>query len=188
MERLLDEQSMYDRIMEEIKRKQYEKVEIIKYRPAYKKNFVSLNLEWLQKYFEVEPYDKELLDNPEKYILNTGGMIFFARLDKKIIGTVAVIKHGNNTYKISKTAVTENYQGRQAGKKLVIKAINYTLNRRAKKIILNTNPKLTASIALYESLGFRTKPLPKEFIKHKRKTIHMELDKRKFKSIKAKKK
>lgn len=186
MEKLLDEESMFDRIVKELKRKQYEEIEIIKYKPAYKKHFISLNLEWLKKYFEVESYDKELLYNSEKYILSPGGMIFFARLDKKIIGTVAVIKHTGNLYEISKTAVTENYQGRQAGKKLVVKAINYALIRKAKKIVLNTNPKLTTSIALYESLGFKIRPIPKEFIKHKRKTIQMVLNKRKFKSLNLK--
>ena len=93
------------------------------------------------------------------------------------------MKYENNIYKIAKTSVTENYQRRQAGKKLVVKAINYALKRKANKILLNTNPKLTASIALYEGLGFKIKPAPEGFIKHRRKTIHMQLDKRKFKSI-----
>jgi DNA-binding MarR family transcriptional regulator/N-acetylglutamate synthase-like GNAT family acetyltransferase len=184
IEKLLNEESMYDRIINEVKRKQFEEVEIIEYKPAYKKHFVSLNLEWLNKYFKIEQYDKDILYNPDDKILKTGGKIFFARLDNKIIGCVAVVKYENNVYKIAKTAVTENYQRRQAGRKLVIKAINYALKRKANKILLNTSPKLVASIALYESLGFLIKQAPEGFIKHRRKTIHMQLDKRKYKRVK----
>lgn len=44
-------------------------IEIIDFEPKYRDDFKNLNVEWLEKYFEVEPYDKEVLSNPEKYIL-----------------------------------------------------------------------------------------------------------------------
>ena len=39
--------------------------------------FRELNLAWLEKFFEVEAYDNEVLNNPNKYILEKKGQIFF---------------------------------------------------------------------------------------------------------------
>ena len=41
-------------------------VEIIPFKTEYSKNFYSLNIEWLIDFFYVEPYDEEVLSNPDK--------------------------------------------------------------------------------------------------------------------------
>ena len=38
--------------------------------------FKSLNLEWLDRYFKVEPIDELVLNNPEREIVDKGGFIF----------------------------------------------------------------------------------------------------------------
>ena len=84
-------------------------IEIIDFEPKYRDDFKNLNVEWLEKYFEVEPYDKEVLSNPEKYILEKGGKIFFAKLEDKIIGTVALMPK-NSSFELTKMAVTDKIQ------------------------------------------------------------------------------
>ena len=43
--------------------------QIVSYKPSLKKYFILLNEEWLEKYFYVEKYDKELLENCENEII-----------------------------------------------------------------------------------------------------------------------
>ncbi|MFV0570863.1 MAG: hypothetical protein ACK5M1_00335 [Xanthomarina gelatinilytica] len=51
-------------------------IDIISFQKAYSKDFYTLNKEWLQTYFYVEPFDEEVLNKPKKYIIEPGGHIF----------------------------------------------------------------------------------------------------------------
>lgn len=42
------------------------KINIISFEIEYASNFYSLNIEWLQTFFCVEPYDEEVFSKPEK--------------------------------------------------------------------------------------------------------------------------
>ena len=66
--------------MEKNKKRLLDSVEILRYSPRYKNDFMQLNYEWLNKYFRVEEEDKKILSNPEEVIINKGGEIFFARI------------------------------------------------------------------------------------------------------------
>ena len=79
-------------------------IEIIDFHTDYSSVFKNLNIEWLEKYFFVEPHDEEVLGNPQSYIINKGGYIFFAKLNDEIIGTVALINE-KECYELSKMAV-----------------------------------------------------------------------------------
>ena len=63
-------------------------------------------MEWLEKYFTVEPIDKEILNSPGEEVIKKGGEVFFALLDNEVVGTCAVIKVGRKTYELTKMAVT----------------------------------------------------------------------------------
>lgn len=54
------------------------------YHSKYATAFKTLNIEWLESYFYVEPYDNEVLSNPKKYIIDKGGYIFFAVEQNKV--------------------------------------------------------------------------------------------------------
>jgi hypothetical protein len=54
-------------------------VEIVKYNPSHQKAFEKLNREWIEKYFWMEPIDFEVLQHPDKNIIDHGGEIFMAR-------------------------------------------------------------------------------------------------------------
>jgi DNA-binding MarR family transcriptional regulator/N-acetylglutamate synthase-like GNAT family acetyltransferase len=177
IENSLDDIEMYDRIKTQIKKRQLEEVEIIAYRPKYRMYFKKLNLEWLKKYFSVEPLDKKILSHPEEEIIKPGGQIFFARVDGKIVGTVALVRHSDTTYELAKMAVTEKAQGRQVGKKLALEVIKEARLLGARTILLNTNPKLTAANSLYRHLGFvPVDPRFQQNSSYQRPTITMRLD------------
>ena len=177
IENSLDDTEMYDRIKTQTKKRQWEEVEIIDYKPKYRTYFKKLNLEWLKKYFSVEPLDEKILSHPEEEILKPGGQIFFARLDGEIVGTVALIKHSDDTYEIAKMAVTEKAQGRQAGKKLALLAIDRAKSLGAHTVLLKTNPKLEVANKLYNRLGFvQVSSKPRKVLGYRRPTITLKLD------------
>lgn len=150
------------------------KVTIIDFVEKYTNDFTQLNFEWLEKYFHIEEYDKKVLWNPQKYILDDGGHIFFALIDEKVVGTVALIKRENDIFELSKMAVTENFQGLRIGQKLMYTCIDFAGRKGAKRLFLDSNTKLTPAITLYNKVGFREIPVPKD-TPYERCNIRMEL-------------
>jgi len=43
-----------------------QKIELVDFQEQYAQDFADINLEWLEKYFYVEEYDREVLNNPQK--------------------------------------------------------------------------------------------------------------------------
>ncbi len=147
-------------------------VEIVKYNPSYQKAFETLNREWIEKYFWMEPIDFEVLQHPDKNIIDHGGEILMALLNKEAVGTAALKFVSEGIYEFTKMAVNENYQGKQIGKKLAIAAIEEAKKRKATKIILYSNTKLETAIALYRKIGFVEMPVDGPY---KRSNIKMEI-------------
>ena len=175
MEQALKQKSIFERIQSQIKKSQYKEIKIRPYAPELKDHFKSLNYEWLTKYFTIEESDKETLSNPEG-IIGNGGNIYFAQLDDKIVGTVAIIHHQSHVCELSKMAVTESYQGKQIGKKLLETAINFANKKQYDKMILFSSTKLEKAVKLYESRGFIHLSNNENIIhNYQRCTIQMEL-------------
>lgn len=134
-------------------------VEIIPFSPDLKEAIKILNLEWLTKYFKVEAKDEKVLSNPQVEIIDKGGMIFYAKYQEKIIGTVSLIKMEEGSYELSKMAVTDGVQGLGVGKKLLEHCILIAQEKQIKKIILYSNRSLLPAIHLYKKFGFEEIPL-----------------------------
>lgn len=171
----LDKKNIHNRVMDKIKENQRSEVMILEYEPAYKKLFRDLNYEWLTKYFVVEEKDKQILENPEVEVLAKGGFIFFAEYENEIAGTVALIKHGENEFELSKMAVSEKFQGKQIGKCLGMAAIEKVKSLNADILFLETNSTLIPALNLYKKLGFNQVEM-REKSDYKRATLRMELD------------
>lgn len=174
LESELDQKDIYSRVLENVKKRQINEVNIIDYLPKYKKYFRDLNFEWLNKYFSIEKKDKDMLENPEKEIIKKGGFILFAEYENEIKGTVAVLKHENNEFELAKMAVTEDAQGKQIGKKLALAAIEKAKLLNPSKIFLETNSTLIPALNLYKSLGFEETEM-KVKSDYNRSTLKMEL-------------
>ncbi|MEE8605844.1 MAG: bifunctional helix-turn-helix transcriptional regulator/GNAT family N-acetyltransferase [Candidatus Aminicenantaceae bacterium] len=155
IEARLDEEDVGNRIINRIKQRQYNSVEILDYMPEYKEYFQKLNYEWLEKYFQVEDLDKKILLNPEEQIIKEGGFVLFARMEEKVVGTTAILKRDEKTYEIAKMAVTEKAQGMQVGRKLTKEAVARAKEKGAKKLILKTDNRLRAAVNLYRTFGFK---------------------------------
>lgn len=177
VENALDEKEMSRRVRGLFTNRQQEAVEILDYEPRYKAAFRRLNLEWLEKHFEVEPEDERVLSDPQGQVLKRGGKILFARLDGEIVGTVAVVPQEEGTAMLTKLAVTEKARGRQAGRKLVQAAIERARALGARTLRLHTNPKLAAANQLFRQMGFsQVTPAPRKDLGYKRPSILMTLN------------
>jgi GNAT superfamily N-acetyltransferase len=131
-------------------------IEIVNYEPAYKDVFRDLNVEWISTYFKMEASDYKALDNAESYILQNGGHILVALLNKEPVGVCALIKMDDPTYdfELAKMAVAPKAQGKRIGW-LIGEAIkDKARSMNAKTLYLESNTILTPAISLYRKLGF----------------------------------
>lgn len=169
------ESGFIDRIKEVTNQRLMNEVQIVDYSPKYSEHFKALNIEWLEKYFYVEEYDNEVLSNPQKYIIDKGGTIYFALLGEEVVGTCALMQPHKGEYELTKMAVTEKAQGKQVGKKLGLKIIEKAREMKLEKIFLESNKTLTPALTLYEKLGFKYMHKDANTSAYERANVYMEL-------------
>ena len=150
------------------------KISFKKFSKIDSEKFKSLNLEWLNRYFKVEPIDELVLNNPKREIIDKGGFIFMIEKNSDIIGTFAFIKKSENIYEFSKMAIMPDERGNGYGNKAMKFLIQFAKNKKWSRLILYSNTKLKNSIHLYRKYGFKEIPIEKNLI-YSRGNIKMEL-------------
>lgn len=151
---------------------QGDRVEIISYQEEYKDAIKTLNVEWLEKHFKVEPIDILQLSNPKQEIIDKEGLIYYARHKDVIVGTVSLLKVENGVYELAKMAVTDKAQGLGIGNMLMQHCFNISKQLEIKKLILYSNKGLGSAIHLYCKYGFNEVEL--ETGHYERANIKME--------------
>lgn len=132
------------------------KTEIISYDPKYKFDYILINLTWLITHDILEDIDKEMLRNPYDRIINNGGMIFLAKVDDKIAGTISVLKHADGIFELAKFGVDPEFQSMGIGSQLFETALRFAEENQAKTIELYSHSDLEAALALYGKYGFES--------------------------------
>lgn len=148
-------------------------IKIVPFSSEYAHAFYTLNIEWLDTFFYVEAYDKEVLSNPEKYIISPGGHIFFAVEHDKVLGTVALLKRGDNEFELTKMAVLPEQRGRKIGQQLMQYCIDFAKTSHFSKLFLYSNTKLANAIYIYRKYGFVEIPVEADS-PYERSNIKME--------------
>ena len=151
-------------------------LKIVEFDPDYADHFKRLNLVWLERYFQVEPIDLEVLSNPEERIIKPGGMIFFALLDGAVVGTCALIRHDTDLFELSKMAVADTHQGQGIGTQLLSHLIDWARSRSIKTLFVETNTVLERAVRLYQRVGFRETAYENSDAHYHRTNLKMELD------------
>ena len=149
-------------------------VEIVSFNERFAADFASLNYEWIEKYFGAEDHDREMLDHPQTYIIDRGGEIFFALIEDKAVGTVAMIDAGNGKFELAKMAVSPAHQGKGIANLLIERCIEFAKERNAAEIFLESNSKLAPAITLYRKYGFVDAVLEKKS-EYQRCNVEMRL-------------
>jgi len=129
-------------------------VRFVDYAPKDQAAFKALNVEWISQHFTLEQPDIDALDNPEHYILSSGGTILIAIYNNIPVGCCALIKMNDNTYELAKMAVSPTVQGKGFGLLLGQKIIERAKLLGAKRLYLESNSALESAIRLYIKLGF----------------------------------
>ena len=147
-------------------------LEIVEYEPEHQPWFEKLNREWIERYFWMEPIDIEVLQHPDKHIIERGGAILMAIHEGEIAGTAALKFVRPGVYEFTKMAVIEKLRGQKIGRYLAEAAIERAKKLGARIIILYSNTILENALTLYRKLGFIEVPLDGPY---KRSDIKMEL-------------
>ena len=163
-------------VLQELK-KTKKNVEIINWDIKYKNEFKTLNLHWLNNEFDgcLTANDQQALNNPEQYYLARGGYLFFAKQNQQVVGTLALRYAEDNSYEISKMAVSPEFQGQGIGRLLLLTALNKARDLHATRVWLESNSKLLRAITLYQHFGFKRCPHPNTKNEYQRADIYMEL-------------
>ena len=150
-------------------------IKIISYKKQYAKNFYALNIEWLKTYFYVESFDEEVLSKPDQYIISKGGHIFFALLEEKVVGTVALMPTSDSgVFELTKMAVSPKHRGYKIGQQLMQYCIDFA-KEQEKNLMLYSNTILENAIYIYRKYGFVEAPVEPDS-PYKRSNIKMELN------------
>jgi len=149
-------------------------VRIADYHPRWRADFARLNTEWLERWFVVEPIDREVLGDPETHILADGGKVLFAvDGDDRALGTVALLHEGGGVYELTKMAVAPEARGRGIGRLLLDGAIRAWRGLGGRELFLESSSRLGPALALYESAGFRHRPAPRPGSHYARADVYM---------------
>ena len=149
-------------------------LKITPFHDLFTNSFYELNIEWLEAYFYVEDFDKEVLSNPKKYIIDKGGHIFFALENHKVIGTVALMKSKNNSFELTKMAITPEKRGNKIGQLLMKYCIDFATKNNFNTLFLYSNTILKNAIYIYKKYKFKEVPVETNS-PYKRSNIKMEL-------------
>ena len=145
---------------------------IQKHKTEFTPYFKSLNIEWLNNFFVVEPIDDQVLSSPQK-IIDEGGQIIYALIDEHVIGCVALKHHENSVFELTKMAVTAAHQARGIGAILMQQCIKEFKKLNGKKLYLESHSSLIPAIKLYQRWGFVELPHPFKS-KYNRSDYYME--------------
>lgn len=144
------------------------------YEPRWRTDFARLNLEWLERWFTVEPVDRMVLEDPEGRILANGGQVLFA-VDEAghAFGTVALLHEGGGVYELTKMAVAPAARGQGLGRALMVAALARFHALGGRELFLESSSRLTNALALYESVGFEHRAAPRPGSHYARADVYM---------------
>jgi len=158
-------------------------IRIVGFDPRWRADFARLNLEWLRRWFVVEPFDEEVLGDPERHILADGGRILFALRDggpeaggdgaTRAVGTVALRNAGDGVYELTKMAVEPGLRGAGIGRALLDAAIEAYRGLDGRELYLESSSVLVPALRMYESAGFAHRPAPRPGSHYARADVHM---------------
>lgn len=116
--------------------------------------FKTLNIEWIEHYFRVEPKDLEALDHPRRILAD--GAIAMAEVDGVAVGTCALMKRPEpGMWEVAKMGVAPARRGAGIGAALMQYLIDVAPSLGATRLYIETNSALAPAIRLYEKSGFR---------------------------------
>jgi len=140
------------------------------YTDIHKKSVIDLILSIQNDEFKI-PITLELqpdLNEISKFYQINNGNFWIAKVDDKVIGTIALLDIGNNQTALRKMFVSGNYRGKEfgVGQALLHNLIDWATHKKIAEIFLGTTEKFLRAQRFYEKNGFveiESEELPKSF-------------------------
>jgi N-acetylglutamate synthase-like GNAT family acetyltransferase len=130
-------------------------IDFLTFKPEYAADFKKINLEWISSMFEVENGDLKSMDNPQQYIIDGGGEIFFAKHNRLgIVGCCALLQKQPRVFELTKMGVLQRARGLKIGEPLLQHVLKHAENSSIERLFLLTNWDCSAAIHLYLKNGF----------------------------------
>ncbi|MDQ3511378.1 MAG: GNAT family N-acetyltransferase [Pseudomonadota bacterium] len=151
---------------------------IIDFDPRWRDDFARLNVEWLQRWFVVEPIDQQVLGDPETHILAGGGRVLFAIATaadgtQRAVGTVALKHEGGGVFELTKMAVAPETRGHGIGRLLMHASLEAFKAMGGRELFLESASQLSPALKLYESVGFVHRSAPRPGSHYARADVYM---------------
>lgn len=100
-------------------------------------------------------FDAELAGLPGAYAPPSGALLVARDAAGVAAGCVALRRLDAETCEMKRMYVRDAHRGTGLGRRLALAIVEEARRRNARRVVLDTLPKLDAAIALYRSLGFR---------------------------------
>lgn len=126
---------------------------VVTYQARFRDAFRELNLQWIERHFQVEKKDVEQVSHPEECI-RAGGQIFFVLKESEAVGTCALYRLSSDRYELAKMAVRPDLRGLGLGDLLMGEAERWAREHDATEIMILSNTILTAAVSLYRKHGY----------------------------------
>lgn len=150
-------------------------VSVREFRAGDEAAFRALNVEWITRFFRLEPKDEETFADPQGKIIEHGGRILLAVDGERAVGCCALLAMGEGEFEVAKMAVTPEYQGRGVGRLVLERSVELAREMGARRLYLETNHTLEPAIRLYRAVGFEDVPKDRlEPSPYARADVHME--------------
>lgn len=134
-------------------------IQLIEFSRELASHFKIINSQWINQMFVMEASDHEILNDPQKIIIDKGGKVYFAKhASLGIVGTCALLKKDQTSFELTKMGVLESARGLKIGEILLAHVIQQAKLLKIENLYLLTNKKCEAAIHLYEKLGFEHDP------------------------------
>jgi putative acetyltransferase len=114
----------------------------------------SLNEAWIERFFAIEPKDREALGDPQGKIIAKGGLIFIAERNGDPVGCAALLRMDDGGFELAKMAVADHAKGGGIGRKLIDTCIEAARAAGAHRVYLESSSVLAPALSLYRSAGF----------------------------------
>ena len=129
-------------------------IQVVLFAPRHAEAWRSLNEAWIERFFAIEPKDREALDDPQGKIISKGGIIFIAERNGEAVGCAALLRMQDSGFELAKMAVADHAKGGGIGRKLIEACIDAARVAGAHRLYLESNSALAPALALYRSAGF----------------------------------
>ena len=117
--------------------------------------FYSINAQWIEDMYTLEPTDIDVMTHPRERLIDPGGDVLFVEdPELGIVGTCALQKTGERQFELIKMGVLAKARGRKAGEFLLHATIERAFALGCDRLYLLSNAKGAAAVHLYEKAGF----------------------------------